>query len=147
MTDRDRRRTWCQLRKTWKKGPHQEWVGEWPEECERQCRNGQTWRWSWLCHFSSSQLVLVKLTTQFFINLVDNEGLDEATDDGAGYCVFAEVIGGMDVVDAIAVCTASQSPLKVAIGFARHHKGRLPQLPCWHCAHSLRAPLRLGFRK
>lgn len=40
-------------------------------------------------------------TSQFFINHVDNAGLD-STGAGTGYAVFGEVIEGMDVVDAIA---------------------------------------------
>jgi cyclophilin family peptidyl-prolyl cis-trans isomerase len=44
-------------------------------------------------------------TSQFFINLVDNPNLDhkgiESSED-YGYCVFGEVIAGMEVVDAIA---------------------------------------------
>lgn len=41
-------------------------------------------------------------TAQFFINLVDNKGLDRAnTRDKVGYCVFGKVIDGMDVVDKI----------------------------------------------
>ena len=39
-------------------------------------------------------------TSQFFINVVDNGGLDLPR-DGAAYAVFGRVIGGMDVVDAI----------------------------------------------
>jgi cyclophilin family peptidyl-prolyl cis-trans isomerase len=40
---------------------------------------------------------------QFFINHVDNPGLDYGQcADGWGYCVFGKVIEGMDVVDAIA---------------------------------------------
>lgn len=40
---------------------------------------------------------------QFFINHVDNNGLDYGqAADGWGYCVFGKVIQGMDVVDAIA---------------------------------------------
>jgi peptidyl-prolyl cis-trans isomerase B (cyclophilin B) len=41
---------------------------------------------------------------QFFINLVDNSGLDfkSETEQDFGYCVFGEVAQGMDVVDAIA---------------------------------------------
>jgi len=39
-------------------------------------------------------------TAQFFINVKDNEFLD-APRDGAGYTVFAKVVDGMDVVDAI----------------------------------------------
>ncbi len=44
-------------------------------------------------------------TSQFFFNLVDNADLDHtgtAEGDDFGYCVFGEVVSGMDVVDAIA---------------------------------------------
>jgi peptidyl-prolyl cis-trans isomerase A (cyclophilin A) len=42
-------------------------------------------------------------TCQFFINVKDNTFLDRPNSpDGAGYCVFGEVVEGMDVVDAIA---------------------------------------------
>ncbi len=45
-------------------------------------------------------------TSQFFINLVDNPGLDyQLADDMNGYCVFGEVIEGMDVIDKIAQVT------------------------------------------
>ncbi len=42
-------------------------------------------------------------TAQFYINVVDNAGLNHAdnTDDGFGYCVFGKVIDGMAVVDKI----------------------------------------------
>lgn len=41
-------------------------------------------------------------TSQFFINLKDNNRLDfDRYDDGFGYCVFGEVVDGMDVVDEI----------------------------------------------
>lgn len=42
-------------------------------------------------------------TTQFFINTVDNRRLDfeGRTDEQWGYCVFGEVLSGMDVVYAI----------------------------------------------
>lgn len=40
-------------------------------------------------------------TAQFFINTVDNSFLDHTapTTDGYGYCVFGQVIEGMDTVD------------------------------------------------
>jgi peptidyl-prolyl cis-trans isomerase A (cyclophilin A) len=44
-------------------------------------------------------------TSQFFINLVDNPVLDFQDSESAdkqGYCVFGEVVAGMDVVDQIA---------------------------------------------
>jgi peptidyl-prolyl cis-trans isomerase A (cyclophilin A) len=40
-------------------------------------------------------------SSQFFVNVVDNLRLDYGI-AGAGYCVFAEVIEGMDVADKIA---------------------------------------------
>jgi cyclophilin family peptidyl-prolyl cis-trans isomerase len=44
-------------------------------------------------------------TSQFFINCADNLAFDHVDRDdsaGYGYCVFGEVIEGMNVVDAIA---------------------------------------------
>ena len=52
---------------------------------------------------------------QFFINTVDNDFLDfrAANDSGYGYCVFGEVVEGMDVVDAIsAVPTGIRSMMR-----------------------------------
>ena len=48
--------------------------------------------------------VVDSATSQFFINLVDNDFLDfkAPTPQHFGYCVFGEVVEGMDVVDAIA---------------------------------------------
>ncbi len=49
-------------------------------------------------------------TSQFFINTVDNPGLDfrSETPGGWGYCVFGKVVKGMDVVDSIeSVATSS----------------------------------------
>jgi len=40
-------------------------------------------------------------TCQFFINVVDNKGLDAPNPDGYGYAVFGKVVKGMDTVDAI----------------------------------------------
>ena len=54
-------------------------------------------------------------TSQFFINLVDNDFLDftAPTVQGYGYAVFGEVTDGMAVVDSIA---------KVKTGFAGPHQ-------------------------
>ena len=48
--------------------------------------------------------VVDSATSQFFINLVDNDFLDftQPTQTGFGYAVFGEVTDGMEVVDAIA---------------------------------------------
>ena len=56
-------------------------------------------------------MVVDSATSQFFINLVDNDFLNfkAPTPQFYGYCVFGTVVEGMDVVDAIAgVETASR---------------------------------------
>lgn len=40
-------------------------------------------------------------TSQFFINVVHNEGLNYPKPDGHGYAVFGKVVDGMDVVSKI----------------------------------------------
>ena len=40
-------------------------------------------------------------SSQFFINVNDNQFLDFPGQDGWGYCVFGEVVSGKDVVDLI----------------------------------------------
>lgn len=49
-------------------------------------------------------------TAQFFINVVDNAFLNYSGDhpQGFGYCVFGEVVEGMDIVDAIAKVKTAQ---------------------------------------
>jgi peptidyl-prolyl cis-trans isomerase A (cyclophilin A) len=51
-------------------------------------------------------------TSQFFINVKDNDSLDAANArDGNGYAVFGKVVSGMDVVDKIRdVPTGSNGP-------------------------------------
>jgi peptidyl-prolyl cis-trans isomerase A (cyclophilin A) len=52
-------------------------------------------------------------TAQFFINTVDNAGLNHPQPDGHGYAVFGKVIKGMDVVNAIrAVPTTTMGPFR-----------------------------------
>ena len=48
--------------------------------------------------------VVDSATSQFFINLVDNDFLDfrAPTPQHYGYCVFGKVVTGMDIVDKIA---------------------------------------------
>ncbi|MEN6385348.1 MAG: peptidylprolyl isomerase [Phycisphaerales bacterium] len=57
--------------------------------------------------------------SQFYINTADNIELDRANAaDGFGYCVFGQVIEGMDVVDAIAnkqIC---------------YYSPQIPNIPC-----------------
>ena len=57
--------------------------------------------------------VVDSATSQFFINLVDNDFLNHTNDTprGFGYAVFGEVIEGMEVVDEIAgVATGRSGP-------------------------------------
>ena len=60
-------------------------------------------------------MVVDSATSQFFINLVDNDFLDfqTPTPQGFGYAVFGKVTDGMEVVDQIA---------KVKTGFAGPHQ-------------------------
>jgi cyclophilin family peptidyl-prolyl cis-trans isomerase len=53
-------------------------------------------------------------TSQFFINHVDNGFLDYTGPDHVGYAVFAEVIEGMDVVDAIAAVQTNSEDVPLA---------------------------------
>jgi peptidyl-prolyl cis-trans isomerase A (cyclophilin A) len=48
-------------------------------------------------------------TAQFFINVVDNPGLDRPNPDGHGYAVFGKVTEGMDVVDKIKAAATTQN--------------------------------------
>ncbi|MGM3191720.1 peptidylprolyl isomerase B [Dickeya dadantii subsp. dieffenbachiae] len=50
-------------------------------------------------------------TAQFFINVVDNDFLNFKSEsvNGWGYCVFAEVAEGMDVVDKIKAVSTGRS--------------------------------------
>ncbi|MCR5752967.1 MAG: peptidyl-prolyl cis-trans isomerase [Kiritimatiellae bacterium] len=66
-------------------------------------------------------MVVDSATSQFFINLVDNDFLDftAPTQQGFGYAVFGKVTDGLDVVDSIG---------KVKTGFAGPHQN-VPEEP------------------
>ncbi len=49
-------------------------------------------------------------TAQFFINAVDNEGLNRPNPDGYGYAVFGKVVKGMDVVKKIEAVDTGNGP-------------------------------------
>jgi peptidyl-prolyl cis-trans isomerase B (cyclophilin B) len=51
-------------------------------------------------------------TSQFYINLSDNKGLDYTGRGpaGAGYCAFGKVVEGMDVVDKMAAVPTGRRP-------------------------------------
>ena len=50
-------------------------------------------------------------TSQFFINVVDNNGLNRPNPDGHGYAVFGKVVEGMDVVEKIKAAKTGTQPL------------------------------------
>ena len=66
-------------------------------------------------------MIVDSATSQFFINLVDNDFLDftSPTPQGFGYAVFGVVTDGLSVVDAIG---------KVKTGFAGPHQN-VPETP------------------
>lgn len=66
-------------------------------------------------------MVVDSATSQFFINLVDNDFLDFSipTPQGFGYAVFGKVIDGMNIVDNIA---------KVPTGSSGYHQN-VPETP------------------
>jgi peptidyl-prolyl cis-trans isomerase B (cyclophilin B) len=54
-------------------------------------------------------------TSQFYINVKDNDFLDKAKDpDNVGYCVFGKVIEGMDIVDKIFVVKTNKEEIPLA---------------------------------
>jgi peptidyl-prolyl cis-trans isomerase A (cyclophilin A)/peptidyl-prolyl cis-trans isomerase B (cyclophilin B) len=61
-------------------------------------------------------LAIDSSTCQFFVNLADNPALDHRGDtpESFGFCVFGEVIEGMDVVDKI-----GQSPVRDTSEFSQ----------------------------
>ncbi len=50
-------------------------------------------------------------TSQFFINVQDNAGLDRQQPDGAAYCVFGRVVDGMETVEKIRAGKVVGQPL------------------------------------
>lgn len=62
-------------------------------------------------------------TSQFFINTVNNTGLDYPSSDGHGYAVFGKVIEGMDVVDAISATPTGTGTLS---GYPARDVPRMP---------------------
>ncbi len=61
--------------------------------------------------------VIDSATSQFFINLVNNDLLDHKDDTpkGYGYCVFGSVVKGLDVVDKIASVNVQQGAISEAV--------------------------------
>lgn len=55
-------------------------------------------------------------TSQFFINVVDNAGLNRPSPDGHGYAVFGKVTAGLEVVDKIKAVAVGTKVLKARMG-------------------------------
>ena len=68
-------------------------------------------------------------TAQFFINVVDNAGLDYPSRDGWGYAVFGKVTKGMDVVDKIRKVPTGKSKMKPLDRFGNHSDATFPNVP------------------
>ncbi len=49
-------------------------------------------------------------TSQFFINVVDNNSLNPGPSDPSGYAVFGKVVQGMDVIDKIRAVSTGNAP-------------------------------------
>ena len=56
-------------------------------------------------------------TSQFYINVVDNTGLDYQSPTSPGYAVFGTVIAGMSIVDAISKAPVTNIPNSVLSSF------------------------------
>jgi peptidyl-prolyl cis-trans isomerase A (cyclophilin A) len=63
-------------------------------------------------------------TSQFFINVVDNDGLNAPKPDGHGYAVFGKVLTGMEVVDKI-----KEEPVEERMLIARLPDGTSQAVP------------------
>ncbi len=71
-------------------------------------------------------------TSQFFINVVDNPGLDFPRPDGHGYAVFGKVVEGMDIVDKIRKVRTGMQKLKVLHPSGQHRAREMPNVPHDH---------------
>jgi peptidyl-prolyl cis-trans isomerase B (cyclophilin B) len=69
------------------------------EPVENEARNGLSNRTGTIAMARTMQPH--SATAQFFINVSDNGFLDHPGQDGWGYCVFGQVVDGMDVVNRI----------------------------------------------
>ncbi len=78
---------------------------------EIESRNGLKNDTGWLAMARTSDPN--SASSQFFINTVDNDGLNYPSPDGHGYAVFGKVIEGMDVVKKIAATkTTTLGPMR-----------------------------------
>lgn len=66
-------------------------------------------------------------TSQFFINVVDNAGLDYPSN--GGYAVFGKVIEGMDVVDKIRAVPTGMGQMQVLSPHGGSFRTRFPNVP------------------
>ncbi len=68
-------------------------------------------------------------TSQFFINVVDNAGLNKPRPDGAGYAVFGKVTAGLEVVDKIKAVPVATKPLMARGGDGALHEAPMQNVP------------------
>src|SRR5262245_10389756 len=67
-------------------------------------------------------------SSQFFINVVNNDGLNRPKPDGHGYAVFGKVIDGMDVVDKIKKVKTADAPA-IALRGDREEQATFQNVP------------------
>ena len=68
-------------------------------------------------------------TSQFFINVVDNAGLNKPRPDGAGYAVFGKVTAGLEVVDKIKAVPVAKKPLMARGADGALHESPMENVP------------------
>ena len=68
-------------------------------------------------------------TSQFFINVVDNAGLNKPRPDGAGYAVFGKVTAGLEVVDKIKAVPVATKPLMARGADGALHESPMQNVP------------------
>ncbi len=68
-------------------------------------------------------------TSQFFINVVDNAGLNRPSPDGYGYAVFGKVTAGLEVVDKIKAVPVGNHPLMARGGDGALHLAPMQNVP------------------
>lgn len=68
-------------------------------------------------------------TSQFFINVVDNNGLNRPRPDGAGYAVFGKVTNGLDVVDKIKAMPTTEKVLAARGADGALHSAAMQNVP------------------
>jgi len=68
-------------------------------------------------------------TSQFYINVADNAGLDYPKPDNHGYAVFGKVVSGMDVIEKIKAVPTTNKQLHMVGPNGKHTAASSPDVP------------------